>query len=272
MPEPRSISELPSTSTTTPPPAAAAYTGMVTPTPVATAADLRAWSSAVRGPGRAVTSRRSWGRVGPPVRISGTTVMDAAPSGSSLDAEGMPARHCQIGQSDCHFGTLRAARLRAVTTRLATLLADRPLGLRLLAGRDDTEVGWAHSSDLAGPDALPRGRQPAAHHRHPVRRRRTGERVRRLRGAGSSRSGWPPSASAPRWSGSPPSRWSPPARRRTCRCWRCRTGRPSSPWPAGSPTPGPSRTMPATCGPWTPSGPCPWPPSPPSGSPACWRS
>jgi purine catabolism regulatory family protein/PucR-like helix-turn-helix protein len=38
-----------------------------------------------------------------------------------------------------------------VTTRLATLLADRPLGLRLLAGREGTEVGWAHSSDLLDP-------------------------------------------------------------------------------------------------------------------------
>jgi purine catabolism regulator len=38
-----------------------------------------------------------------------------------------------------------------VTTRLATLLADRPLGLRLLAGQDAAEVGWAHSSDLVDP-------------------------------------------------------------------------------------------------------------------------
>ena len=38
-----------------------------------------------------------------------------------------------------------------MTTRLSTLLADGQLGLRLLAGRDDVEVGWAHSSDLADP-------------------------------------------------------------------------------------------------------------------------
>ena len=38
-----------------------------------------------------------------------------------------------------------------MTTRLASLLADRPLGLRLLSGRDDAEVGWAHSSDLLDP-------------------------------------------------------------------------------------------------------------------------
>lgn len=38
-----------------------------------------------------------------------------------------------------------------MTTRLATLLADRPLGLRLLTGAAETEVGWAHSSDLLDP-------------------------------------------------------------------------------------------------------------------------
>ena len=68
-----------------------------------------------------------------------------------------------------------------MTTRLATLLADRPLGLRLARrsrghrGRLGAQLGPARS------DALPRGRQPAAHHRHPVRSRRAGERVRRLR-------------------------------------------------------------------------------------------
>lgn len=34
---------------------------------------------------------------------------------------------------------------------LATLLADRALGLRLLTGRADVEVGWGHSSDLLDP-------------------------------------------------------------------------------------------------------------------------
>ena len=38
-----------------------------------------------------------------------------------------------------------------MTTRLTALLADRELGLRLLSGRDGTEVGWAHSSDLLDP-------------------------------------------------------------------------------------------------------------------------
>ncbi|HEU4547552.1 MAG TPA: PucR family transcriptional regulator [Microlunatus sp.] len=38
-----------------------------------------------------------------------------------------------------------------MTTRLTALLADRELGLRLLSGRESTEVGWAHSSDLLEP-------------------------------------------------------------------------------------------------------------------------
>ena len=46
MPEPRSMNELPSTSTTTPPPAPAAYTGMMLPTALDTAAERRAASSA----------------------------------------------------------------------------------------------------------------------------------------------------------------------------------------------------------------------------------
>ncbi len=61
MPEPKSISRLPSTSSTMPPPARATNTGRVTPTPSATAADLRAISSCDFGPGTAVTSLRSCG-------------------------------------------------------------------------------------------------------------------------------------------------------------------------------------------------------------------
>ena len=69
IPEPRSISELPSASMMTPPPAASTNTGSVVPTPSATAAFLRASSSVERGPGMSVTRRRSWGRVGPPARV-----------------------------------------------------------------------------------------------------------------------------------------------------------------------------------------------------------
>src|SRR6476620_7792155 len=70
MPEPRSISELPSTSTRTPPPAAVTKTGSAVPTPSATCCFLRSSRARVPGPGISVTSRRSWGRVGPPVRAT----------------------------------------------------------------------------------------------------------------------------------------------------------------------------------------------------------
>ena len=75
MPEPRSMNELPSTSTTTPPPAADAYTGMMLPTAPDTAAERRAASSRERGPGTSVTRRRTWGRVGPPRSATVVAVM-----------------------------------------------------------------------------------------------------------------------------------------------------------------------------------------------------
>ena len=87
MPEPRSMNELPSTSTTTPPPAAAAYTGMTLPTPAETAAERRAASSRERGPGTSVTRRRTCGRVGPPSSAAVVAVM-AAP----WDASGWASR------------------------------------------------------------------------------------------------------------------------------------------------------------------------------------
>lgn len=61
MPDPKSISELPSTSSSTPPLARDTYTGRVVPTPAATAPSLRACSSCDFGPGIAVTRRRSCG-------------------------------------------------------------------------------------------------------------------------------------------------------------------------------------------------------------------
>ena len=66
IPEPKSINELPSTSTTTPPPAATANTGIVTVTAFETAASRRCVHSRETGPGISVTSRRSWGSAGPP--------------------------------------------------------------------------------------------------------------------------------------------------------------------------------------------------------------
>lgn len=64
MPDPKSISELPSASTTTPPPASVTYTGRTLPTPGGTAAVRRRCSSRERGPGISVTTRRTCGRAG----------------------------------------------------------------------------------------------------------------------------------------------------------------------------------------------------------------
>ena len=62
MPEPRSISELPSTSSIMPPPARATYTGRVELTPALTTAERRAASSCDFGPGSGVRSSRRCGR------------------------------------------------------------------------------------------------------------------------------------------------------------------------------------------------------------------
>jgi hypothetical protein len=60
MPEPRSISELPSTSTRIAPDPSATYNGIVELTPEATAALRRAWRASDRGPGRSVTTFLRW--------------------------------------------------------------------------------------------------------------------------------------------------------------------------------------------------------------------
>jgi hypothetical protein len=62
MPDPKSISELPSTSTRTPPPARSMNTGNAVLTPPDTVSLRRANSSRERGPGSSVTIRRSCGR------------------------------------------------------------------------------------------------------------------------------------------------------------------------------------------------------------------
>ena len=66
MPEPKSMSELPSASTSTPPPAAVMKTGSMLLTPRATALSRRAISWREAGPGISVTRRRCWGSPGPP--------------------------------------------------------------------------------------------------------------------------------------------------------------------------------------------------------------
>src|SRR5215468_177172 len=75
MPEPKSMSELPSASTSTPPPAAVMNTGRMLLTPRATARSRRASSSREAGPGISVTRRRCCGSAGPPV-AGGFMVID----------------------------------------------------------------------------------------------------------------------------------------------------------------------------------------------------
>ena len=88
IPEPKSISELPSASTTTPPPAATANTGIITDTADDTAASRRAVHSRDTGPGISVTSRRD-PEVGAPVGpVSGRcSVLVMVSSGAATGQE-----------------------------------------------------------------------------------------------------------------------------------------------------------------------------------------
>ena len=72
MPEPKSISELPSASSITPPPAAVMKTGSVVETPRATVELRRSIRVRETGPGISVTRLRRCGSSGPP---TGSAVM-----------------------------------------------------------------------------------------------------------------------------------------------------------------------------------------------------
>src|ERR1044072_3694365 len=98
MPEPRSISVLPSVSRMTPPPAASTNTGRGLPTPSATGCFLRASFSCERGPGISVTRLRCWVRDVPPA----TVVLMAAAYG---------ARDCGFHRSELRRSTESVARL-----------------------------------------------------------------------------------------------------------------------------------------------------------------
>src|SRR5450755_1207837 len=74
IPEPKSISELPSASTTIPPPAAVTNTGRTWLSPRATLRCLRSSSAREAGPGMSVTIRRCCGTEGPP-RPGGVLVL-----------------------------------------------------------------------------------------------------------------------------------------------------------------------------------------------------
>ena len=137
MPEPKSMRELPSTSSITPPPARTAKTGRTLPTPLATVAVLRASSSCDFGPGIAVTTRRSWGREGPP---------DSSVMRCSREERGFyPQARGAAGDRACSVGEQSACRLvRDGHSRRGT---DRPRA-RYAVGRNGPgpagrRRGWA---------------------------------------------------------------------------------------------------------------------------------
>ncbi|CAG7609869.1 exported hypothetical protein [Actinacidiphila bryophytorum] len=123
MPEPKSISRFPSTSSTTPPPARRTYTGSVTPTPSATAAAFLADNSCDFGPGTAVTSLRSCGNS----LMTGILLefLDPAPSGPSP----------RLGRRRAHPHTPKGHTARQVFAGSASAAPRAPPGDRSPARR-----------------------------------------------------------------------------------------------------------------------------------------
>src|SRR6478735_2427979 len=94
IPEPKSISEFPSTSTRTPPPARSMNTGNAVLTPADTTELRRANNSRERGPGSSVTMGRPGGRpAGAPADVGagGGAVMNAPVLGGCSPARGVGA-------------------------------------------------------------------------------------------------------------------------------------------------------------------------------------
>src|SRR5437868_1371466 len=166
MPEPKSISELPSTSTTTPPPAWVMKTGRVVPMPGGTAACLRVSSSCDLGPGISVTRRRSCGSDGPPCWVVMRSRYGAR-------------RDLPIWRD----GTMGAALLAGMDNNMAPTLRTvaRRMRLAVLAGpadRLDRPVRWAAVRELEDPTPfleggellLTTGMQVTSHHSEYVAR------------------------------------------------------------------------------------------------------
>src|SRR4051795_8583024 len=132
MPEPRSISELPSTSTSTPPPARSTNSGTVVPTAEDTAAVRRARSSRDRGPGSSVTSRRSCGS-------------DPADVSTSVIA---------TSRYDCFRARRTAQRLYPLTSSTdpgGVLGVTEKLELRNFVGGEHVDATDGRRSDLVDP-------------------------------------------------------------------------------------------------------------------------
>src|SRR5215469_13125304 len=113
IPEPKSISELPSTSMITPPPAAVTNTGRTWLSPRATMCCRRSSSSRDAGPGISVTMRRSWASPGPPAAglpVTGPVVVMKLTIGHE-----QPGRHRRAAPDVAGSGTMSPAKGSSVT-------------------------------------------------------------------------------------------------------------------------------------------------------------
>src|SRR6478735_1535742 len=179
MPEPRSMSWLPSTSTTMPPSARSANTGMVVATPAATAACLRAISRRETGPGISVWRSRCCPTVGAGTskvvtrRVSERRSMlsntRSAPDPCPSDIGGaVQLRHVRYFVATADAGSVSAAAARVHVTQpalsrqlrqleqdLGVTLFDRSAG-RLALNRTGRALLPAARDLLASADALQR--------------------------------------------------------------------------------------------------------------------
>src|SRR3954471_19754247 len=163
IPAPRSMKELPSTSTITPPPARSTNTGSVVPTPADTVAARRAINSRERGPGTSVTSRRSW--TGDAVSAS-RSVTESSSVGVATCIESRVRRRRRVwsrsarrARPDVRFGTDRPRPGSPVPVTIGDLLGQPGLDLRLLTADApvDRPLSWVHVSELADPGPFLQG-------------------------------------------------------------------------------------------------------------------
>src|SRR5215475_9295292 len=198
MPEPKSMSELPSASTSTPPPAAVMNTGRMLLTPRATALSRRASSSREAGPGISVTRRRCWGSPGPPLAggfvVIDLTIRHRPPDGPASPGSGGGRRRrfaCQraggpvgvpaaaTAWHDFAYGDPRPRHQPAAPDPLGDLRAD-----------SGQRGGAAAHAGHAARHLLLRGRRlPAAGVRRPVRGDPTRADHRPAAAAGADRPG-----------------------------------------------------------------------------------
>ena len=231
MPEPRSMSELPSTSTITPPPAAVDVDGQGGAD--ARAAPRRCGGPAGPrdcGPGMAVTRRRSCGRSAAAGQgRSSWGERRAAGRARDVDFSANACLYSCPDRTTCSgpAGGRRAAP-PARRRRPARPRARRSRGRRRAL---DRPVRWVAVSELEDPAPVPRGRRAAAHDGDAAAGEDRG--VRGVRRSGSSPPTSSGSASGVGLSHATGARRARGRRRegRACRCSRCPSARRSSPSP-----------------------------------------